>query len=75
MSKSSSPYIEASKHPELTRMVEGHFFNGADPHRLVNAPPGGDPSMGSGMDMPMMPDTGVNQMPHSHAGHKVGMRK
>jgi hypothetical protein len=68
---SKSPYIEASKHADFTRAVEGHFFGGEDPRRLVNASPGGDPARNNNVDFPFNTDRGVNYVPDSEAGHKV----
>jgi hypothetical protein len=68
---SKSPYIEGSKHADFTRAVEGHFFGGEDPRRLVDAAPGGDPSRNNNVDQPFNTEGGVNYAPRGDAGHKV----
>lgn len=67
-----SKYIEGSKHAGFTRAVEGHFFRGEDPRRLVDTTPIDGSKYGSNEQMPFnTPDTGVNYVAPSRAGHKI----
>jgi hypothetical protein len=74
---SNSPYIEASKHPELTKMVEDHFMTSHGPNTGQMSPSDvkGDNSRNAlpprADDYPFNVDTGVNYVPPSRAGHKV----
>ena len=71
-----SKFIEASKHPELTAMVESHFMSATGPNTGQMNP--GDvkgtnsqnalPPLAD--DYPFNTETGVNYVPRSRAGHK-----
>jgi len=72
-----SPYIEASKHPGLTKMVEDHFMTAQGPNtgqmnpsdvKGANASNALPPQAN---DFPFNTDGGVNYTPRSQAGHKV----
>ena len=77
---SKSPYIEASKHPELTRMVEAHFSSGVGPNTGQMNPSDVKGTNGQNAlpprasDFPFNSDAGVNYAPRGDAGHKVGGR-
>lgn len=67
-----SSFIENSKHGDLTKAVEDHFFKSANPQHLTKMPAGGDPSAPyKNVDCPFNVDTGVNYTPRGDAGHKV----
>lgn len=69
---SNSPFIEGSKHADLTKAVEDHFFKEANPQHLTKYPAGGDPSQPyQDKPQPFNPDSGVNYVPRERAGHKV----
>jgi hypothetical protein len=73
---SKSPYIEASKHADFTRAVEGHFFGGEDPRRLVDSSPtSASPKNQNSVDAMWPAEGGTNYTPPSKAGHTVGDRK
>ena len=68
----SSPFIEGSKHRDLTKAVEDHFFKDANPQHLTKYPAGGDPSAPyKNEPCPFNTDSGVNYVPRDRAGHKV----
>jgi hypothetical protein len=68
----SSPFIEGSKHGELTKQVEDHFFSGSDPKRVNKTPNSGTSAMPArDKDFPFNVETGVNYTPPERAGHKV----
>ena len=78
---SNSPYIENSKHPELTRMVEDHFSSSVGPNTGQMNPNDVKGKNSSNAlptladDYPFNAEKGVNQLPNSsHAGHKVAGR-
>jgi hypothetical protein len=77
---SNSPFIENSKHRELTKMVEDHFISATGPNTAQMNPSDVKGKNGSNAlptlanDYPFNAETGVNQMPNKNAGHKVGGR-
>jgi hypothetical protein len=72
-----SKFIEASKHPGLTKMVNDHFSSGggADASRMTPGAVKGDNASNAlpsrAKDFPFNPESGVNYVPDSRAGHKV----
>lgn len=74
---SNSPFIEGSKHPELTAMVESHFMTATGPNTGQMNP--GDVKGTNGQNaLPPQADpyafnveSGVNYVPRDRAGHKV----
>lgn len=74
---SHSPFIEGSKHPELTAMVEGHFMGSAGPS-TGQMNPGDVKGANATNALPQQADpyafnveSGVNYVPRERAGHKV----
>ena len=74
---SNSPYIEGSKHHELTKMVEDHFMTsrGPDTGQMNPRDVKGTNSQNAlpplANDYPFNVDAGVNYAPRKDAGHKV----
>lgn len=74
---SNSPFIEGSKHPELTAMVEDHFMTSKGPNTCQMNPcdvQGANasnalPSLAN--DYEFNVESGVNYVPRDRAGHKV----
>lgn len=71
----TSPYIEASKHPDFTAEVTKHFAGGNQGQkpgtdRLLKASPGGDTAW-NGVDSPLHSEAGVNYTRPDQGGHTV----
>jgi hypothetical protein len=70
MSKSNSPFIEGSKHQEMSSQVEAHILGGAKPE-IRTAKLYGDTQYNP-EPAPSVPDgSGFNYVPDSAAGHTV----
>lgn len=62
-----SPFIENSKHAEMTSAVTGHFFGSVDPN--TRGMPKGGTADWNGQPMGFPQGSGVNYVPRSQAGH------
>ena len=81
MSTAKSPFLEKSKHQGMSSMVEDHIMGGQHPDATGMSPAQVKGYNGTNSlpppteDYPFnSPDTGVNYVPRSRAGHKVGGR-
>lgn len=70
MSKANSPFIEGSKHQEISSQVEAHILGGVKPDTRTNTLYGD--TQHNPEAAPSVPDgSGFNYVPASGAGHKV----
>lgn len=70
MSKANSPFIEASKHQEISAQVEAHILGGTKPDTRTNTLYGD--TQNNPVPVPGIPDgSGFNYVPESAAGHKT----